>query len=196
MDVKGGSRQTKLRSIDWSQPRPEWGLAGNAAFIIGPRSLTKNIDLEGRCFLHSYDYAQDVECNSLNVILTAPMVVAQWINAQYLLSTMNNVAYGAGSKITKNITGKIGVMQGNASDLMTGLPLQSVYISDSEAYHEMQRLMTVVYAPRAMLDKIIAKQEILKKLFGNGWVRLTCIDPSDNQIYFLNEDIKWQSTNI
>jgi uncharacterized protein YbcC (UPF0753/DUF2309 family) len=87
-------------------------------------------------------------------------------------------------------------MQGNASDLMTGLPLQSVYISDSEAYHEMQRLMTVVYAPRAMLDKIIAKQEILKKLFGNGWVRLTCIDPSDNQIYFLNEDIKWQSTNI
>jgi uncharacterized protein YbcC (UPF0753/DUF2309 family) len=196
MDVKGGSRQTKLRSIDWSQPRPEWGLAGNAAFIIGPRSLTKNIDLEGRCFLHSYDYAQDVECNSLNVILTAPMVVAQWINAQYLFSTMNNVAYGAGSKITKNITGKIGVMQGNASDLMTGLPLQSVYISDSEAYHEMQRLMTVVYAPRAMLDKIIAKQEILKKLFGNGWVRLTCIDPSDNQIYFLNEDIKWQSTNI
>jgi len=192
MNVEGESKQTKLRSIDWSEPRPEWGLARNAAFIIAPRSLTKNIDLEGRCFLHSYDYAQDVDGDSLNVILTAPMVVAQWINAQYLFSTMNNVSYGAGSKITTNITGKIGIMQGNASDLMTGLPLQSVYISDTEAYHEMQKLMTVVYAPRVMIDKIIAKQDILKKLFGNGWVTLTCIDPSDNQVYFLNRGTKWE----
>ena len=120
------------------------------------------------------------------------MVVAQWINAQYLFSSLNNVAYGAGSKITKNITGKIGVMQGNASDLMTGLPLQSVYISDIKAYHEMQRLMTVVYAPRLMIDKIIANQDILKKLFGNGWVTLSCIDPNDNQIYFLKRDMKWE----
>ena len=192
MNVEGGSKQTKLRSIDWSQARPEWGLARNVAFIIAPRSLTKNIDLEGRCFLHSYDYVQDADGTSLNVILTAPMVVAQWINAQYLFSSLNNVAYGAGSKITKNITGKIGVMQGNASDLMTGLPLQSVYISDSKSYHEMQRLMTVVYAPRAMIDKIIDSQDILKKLFGNGWVTLSCIDPNDNQIYFLKRDMKWE----
>ena len=193
MDVEGESKHTKLRSIDWSQARPEWGLALNAAFIIAPRSLTKNIDLEGRCFLHSYDHTQDVDGTSLNVILTAPMVVAQWINAQYLFSSLNNIAYGAGSKITKNITGKIGVMQGNASDLMTGLPLQSVYISDKEAYHEIQRLMTVVYAPRIMIDKIIAKQDILKKLFGNGWVTLSCIDPNDNKVYFLKRDMKWEA---
>lgn len=192
MNVEGGSKQTKLRSIDWSQARPEWGLARNAAFIIAPRSLTNNIDLEGRCFLHSYDYAQDADGTSLNVILTAPMVVAQWINAQYLFSSLNNVAYGAGSKITKNITGKVGVMQGNASDLMTGLPLQSVNISDTKAYHEMQRLMTVVYAPREMIDKIIDSQDILKKLFGNGWVTLSCIDPNNNQIYFLKRDMKWK----
>ncbi len=192
MKVEGESRQTNLRSIDWSEARPEWGLARNAAFIIAPRSLTKNIDLEARCFLHSYDYAQDIDGSSLNVILTAPMIVAQWINAQYLFSTLNNVSYGAGSKITKNITGKIGVMQGNASDLMTGLPLQSVYISDTQAYHEIQRLMTVVYAPRVMIDKIISKQYILKKLFGNSWVQLTCIDPSDNQVYFLNRGTKWE----
>lgn len=192
MDVEGGSKQTKLRSIDWSQARPEWGLARNAAFIIAPRSLTKNINLEGRCFLHSYDYAQDIDGTSLKVILTAPMVVAQWINAQYLFSSLNNVAYGAGSKITKNITGKFGIMQGNASDLMTGLPLQSVNISDIKAYHEVQRLMTIVHAPRLMIDKIIDGQDILKKLFGNGWVTLSCIDPNDNQIYFLKRDMKWE----
>jgi uncharacterized protein YbcC (UPF0753/DUF2309 family) len=192
MNVAGGSKQTKLRSIDWSQARAEWGLARNAAFIIAPRSLTKNIDLEGRCFLHSYDYTKDIDGASLTVILTAPMVVAQWINAQYLFSSLNNVAYGSGSKITKNITSKIGVMQGNASDLMTGLPLQSVNISDTKAYHEMQRLMTVVYANRTMINKIIYKQAILKKLFGNGWVTLSCIDPSDNQVYFLKRDLKWE----
>ncbi len=186
------SVHTNLRSIDWSQVRPEWGLARNSAFIIAPRNLSKNINLEGRCFLHSYDYNQDLDGSSLNTILTAPMIVAQWINAQYLFSTLDNVAYGAGSKITKNITGKIGIMQGNASDLMTGLPLQSVYISDTKQYHEVQRLMTVVYAPRAMIDQIIVKQDILKKLFGNGWVTLSCIDPHDHKIYFLKRDLKWE----
>jgi len=71
-------------------------------------------------------------------------VVAQWINAQYLFSTENNAIYGGGSKVTKNIVGKFGIMQGNASDLMTGLPLQSVHSSDKTSYHEPQRLMTVV----------------------------------------------------
>lgn len=192
MSVEYTNKQTKIRSIDWTQPRPEWGLARNAAFIVAPRSLTKNINLEGRCFLHSYDYLKDSDGSSLTVILTAPMIVAQWINAQYLFSTLNNISYGAGSKITKNITGKIGVMQGNASDLMTGLPLQSVYISDNQPYHELQRLMTLVYAPKSMIDKIISNQDILKKLFINGWVKLSCLDPTDNITYLLNRDLEWE----
>ena len=134
--------------------------------------MTKNIDLEGRAFLHLYDYRQDPDGTILTLILTAPMVVAQWINSQYLFSTLDNVADGSGSKVTKNITGKIGVMQGNASDLMSGLPLQSVYSSDKEAYHETVRLMTIVYAPSSFIDKIIAKQSVLQKLFRNGWVLL------------------------
>lgn len=122
------------------------------------------------------------------------MIVAQWINAQYFFSTFNNIAYGAGSKITKNITGKIGVMQGNASDLMTGLPLQSVYISDTESYHEMQRLMTIVYALRSIINRIIDQQNILKRLFSNGWVTLSCLDPTDNITYLLNRDLEWKKT--
>ncbi len=191
-DGKTPSIHTSKRSHDWAQVRPEWGLARNASFIIAPRELTKNINLQGRSFLHSYDYKQDAQGDALTVILTAPMVAAQWINSQYLFSTLNNVAYGAGNKITKNITGKFGIMQGNASDLMTGLPLQSVYESDTQAYHEMQRLMTVVYATRSVVDKIIAKQELLQKLFGNGWVTLACIEAEDNQTYFLQRDLTWQ----
>lgn len=189
------SKRTALRSHDWAQVRPEWGLARNASFIIAPRDMTKQLNLEGRSFLHSYDYLQDPDGASLTVILTAPMVVAQWINTQYLFSTLDNVAYGGGSKITKNITGKIAIMQGNASDLMTGLPVQSVCASDHEAYHELQRLMTVVVAPRPMIDSIIARQPVLEKLFGNGWVTLACIEPESRKTYFLGRDLTWQNTH-
>lgn len=196
MQVSGGDKhKTWLRSQDWAQVRPEWGLARNAAFIVAPRDITASLNLDGRCFLHSYDYTQDPEGRSLTVILTAPMVVAEWINTQYLFSTLDNVAYGGGSKITKNITGKIGIMQGNASDLMTGLPLQSVYASDREAYHEPQRLMCVVYAPRTMIERIVQAQPVLQKLFGNGWVQLACIEPENRKTYFLGRDLKWQNTH-
>jgi len=192
-DKNKSAKHTKLRSIDWAQVRPEWGLARNASFIVAPREMTKNIDLEGRAFLHSYDYHQDLDGKILTLILTAPMVVAQWINSQYLFSTLDNVAYGAGSKITKNITGKIGIMQGNASDLMSGLPLQSVYRSDKEAYHETVRLMTIVYAPSGFIDKIIEKQTVLQKLFRNGWVLLISVDPENtNHHYFLDRDLTWK----
>lgn len=192
-DENKSAKHTKLRSIDWAQVRPEWGLARNASFIVAPRNMTKNIDLEGRAFLHSYDYRQDPDGRILTLILTAPMVVAQWINSQYLFSTLDNVAYGSGSKVTKNITGKIGIMQGNASDLMSGLPLQSVYSSDKEAYHETVRLMTIVYAPSSFIDKIIEKQSVLQKLFHNGWVLLICIDPENtNHHYFLDRDLTWR----
>lgn len=181
----------KNRSLDWAQTRPEWGLARNASFIIAPRSLTKEIDLNGRTFLHSYDWQQDPEGTSLTTILTAPLIVAQWINSQYLFSSLDNTAYGSGNKITQNVSGKIGIMQGNGSDLMHGLPLQSICASDSEAYHEPLRLMAIVNAPHIFVNKIISHQVILQKLFGNGWMSLICIEPDDGSIYHLQRDLTW-----
>jgi uncharacterized protein YbcC (UPF0753/DUF2309 family) len=185
------SKHTQSRANDWAQVRPEWGLARNASFIVGPRWLTKDIDLEARSFLHSYDWTIDEDGKLLTTILTAPMVVAQWINNQYLFSTLDNVAFGGGSKITKNITGKFGIMQGNASDIMHGLPLQSVFKKDIEAYHEPLRLLTVVYASRSLIDKIIAAEEVLKKLFANEWVHLACIEPDGQNTYILDKELNW-----
>lgn len=191
VDLNKAHKITALRSKDWAQVRPEWGLARNAAFIVGPRWLTKDLNLEGRAFLHSYEWEKDHDGSSLTTILTAPMVVAQWINAQYFFSTLDNIAYGGGSKVTKNITGKIGIMQGNASDLMHGLPLQSVFKSDDEAYHKPMRLTVVVYAPQSELDLIIQQQKILRKLFGNGWVNLICYDPIENCKLSLQRNLTW-----
>lgn len=183
--------QSYRRSSDWAQTRPEWGLARNAAFIIAPRQLTKDLNLQGRTFLHSYNWETDSEGSNLTTILTAPMVVAQWINCQYLFSALDNIAYGSGSKITQNITGKIGIMQGNSSDIMHGLPLQSVYLDDIDVFHEPLRLLTLVYAPRSLLMKIIQAQPLLQKLFGNGWVLLACIEPQSQQFYMLSRDFTW-----
>lgn len=181
------------KSYSWSETQPEWGLAKNAAFIVGPRDLTKKIDLKGRAFLHSYDWEFDNDNAALNLILNAPMIVAQWINSQYLFSTLNNVAYGAGSKITANIAGKIGVMQGNASDLMNGLPLQSVYVNDRAEYHKPSRLMTLIYAPKSKIDQVISVSPKLEELFKNDWVHLYCFDPNDNRLYSLDRELNWKS---
>lgn len=185
-------KNMKLLSEDWAETRPEWGLAKNAGFIIGPRNYTQKIDLDGRCFLHSYNWEKDQNLTILTNILTGPTIVAQWINAQYLFSTLDPIAYGSGSKTTQNITGKIGIMQGNASDLMHGLPLQSTHISDHEKFHEPIRLITVIYAPRDFIVKVIYQNETLTKLTKNEWIKLYCIDPTDKKSYHLKTDLSWE----
>jgi len=182
----------EARAADWAQVRPEWALARNAAFIVADRAFTRDLDLEGRCFLHSYDWRADRDGAALEVILTAPMVVAEWINTQYYFSTVDNAVYGAGSKVTHNVVGGFGVMQGNASDLMTGLPAQSVMSADGVPYHEPLRLMTVVQAPLRRVEVLIAKHRILQTLFDNGWVALMVADPETGRFLRRNRDGSWR----
>lgn len=164
-------------SVHWGEVRPEWGLARNAAFIAGPRWLTRALDLDGRAFLHSYDWRRDPDGTALATILAAPMVVAQWINGQYLFSTLDNHTYGSGDKTTQNVLGGIGVIQGNGGDLRIGLPRQSLFADDGTPYHVPQRLLTVVLAPFERVEAVVTANDLLARLFGNGWVTLVVIDP-------------------
>lgn len=166
-----------IGAVHWGEIRPEWGLAGNAAFIVGPRSLTRDIALDGRAFLHSYDWQGDADGTALTTILTAPMVVAQWINCQYLFSTIDNDRYGSGDKATQNVVGGIGVVQGNGGDLQVGLPRQSLFTDEGLPFHLPQRLLTVVLAPFDRVEKVVGSNDILTRLFCNGWVNLVVIDP-------------------
>ncbi len=173
-----GARETERRAADWAETRPEWGLAGNAAFVIGPRGLTADLDLDGRSFLHSYDWRTDSDGDALEAIVSGPMVVTQWINAQYYFATVDNAVFGSGSKVTQNPVGNVGVYQGNGGDLMGGLPLQSLEATDGEPYHQPIRLSTVVHAPVDRVDAVCASVETVQTLLDNGWLSLTVVDPT------------------
>ncbi|GGE31667.1 DUF2309 domain-containing protein [Psychroflexus planctonicus] len=189
---KNSTKKAVRKSTDWSETRPEWGLAKNAGFVIGPRSLTEQTNLEGQCFLHSYDWKMDEDGSALNAILNGPMVVTQWINNHYYFSTVDNNNYGSGSKITHNITGKFGVIQGNGGDLKTGLPLQSVKLSDKENYHQPQRLSVFVNAPKQRIDKLISENEKIRELIENQWIHLLVINPlENNKVEKFTKSEKW-----
>lgn len=165
------------RARDWSQTRPEWALAGCTAFIAAPRGRTKGVDLGGRAFLHSYDWRADAANGYpvLELILTAPLIVASWINLQYYASTVDNRTFGAGNKVLHNVTGLVGVVEGSTGDLRTGLSLQSVHDGET-SMHEPMRLHAVVEAPTEAMDEIVARHDGLRDLLDKGWVHLFQMD--------------------
>ena len=171
----------KARSNDWSEVRPEWGLANNAAFIVAPRARSQHLNLAGRSFLHDYDYAQDPELGVLTLIMTAPMVVTNWINMQYYASVVDNVKYGSGNKVLHNVVGgRLGVFEGNGGDLRIGLPMQSLH-DGSTWQHTPLRLSVFIEAPQAAIDSIIAKHAVVQQLVYNQWLHLFQIDVKTDQ---------------
>ena len=170
------------RANDWAQVRPEWGLAGNAAFVVAPRWRTQHLDLKGRSFLHDYDWQLDPDGNVLTSIMTAPMVVTNWINMQYHASTVDNRRYGSGNKVLHNVVGgHIGVFEGNGGDLRIGLPIQSLH--DGEVLrHPPLRLSVFIESPRAAIDRVIEEQPVVRDLVLNGWLNLLRIEPSNGAV--------------
>jgi uncharacterized protein YbcC (UPF0753/DUF2309 family) len=180
------------RTIDWANTRPEWGLSGNAAFLIGRRSLTKGVNLQGRVFLHSYDPEQDPEGKILEKIMTAPLIVGEWINMEHYFSGVDPWFWGSGSKVIHNVVSGVGVIPGAQGDLLTGLPLQTVN-NGAAHYHEPMRLLTVIEAPVNRISGTIAKHSLLQTLFHNQWVNLVAVDSDRLEFSRYNPDGSWEA---
>lgn len=163
------------RARDWAEVRPEWGLAGCAAFIAAPRAVTAAADLQGGAFLHSYDWQTDAGFGTLELILTAPLVVASWISLQYYGSTVAPAAFGGGNKLIHNVVGGIGVVQGNGGVLRAGLPWQTVHDGAVPA-HEPLRLSVLIEAPQAAMTEVLARHPNVRELFDNGWLHLFALE--------------------
>jgi uncharacterized protein len=170
-----GESDVARRGGDWSELRPEWGLAGCAAFVAAPRAATLGLSLQGRAFLHDYDWHRDRDFAVLELILTAPVVVASWISLQYYGSAVAPAHHGSGNKLLHNVVGGMGVVEGNGGRLRTGLPWQSVHDGTS-LVHEPVRLTIFVAAPQSAVNAIIARHDHLRDLFDNGWLMLATLD--------------------
>ncbi|MEO2018873.1 MAG: DUF2309 domain-containing protein [Fuerstiella sp.] len=179
------------RSMDWANVRPEWGLSSNAAFILGRRALTSGVDLGGRVFLQSYDPDADAQGATLEALMMAPLVVAQWISMEYYFSAVDPCCYGSGSKVTHNVVSGVGVMHGSHSDLQTGLPLQSVN-DGNRHYHEPIRLLAIIEAPTSRISSTIQKHTLLQHLLHNQWINLVAVDPETREFHRYVPDSTWE----
>lgn len=179
------------KAQDWSDIRPEWGLVNNASFIVAPRTKTREMDLEGRSFLHDYEWQIDDNFQLLEQIITAPMLVTHWINMQYNLSVTDNTFFGSGNKLLHNAVGqRIGVFEGNGGDLRIGLPMQSVH-DGVHWQHEPLRLSVYISAPREAIENIIDKHSTVRELINNNWLFLfRWSDENTIERYF---DVKWEA---
>ncbi|MEM1428569.1 MAG: DUF2309 domain-containing protein [Pseudomonadota bacterium] len=183
------------RAGDWAEVRPEWALAGCSAFIAAPRGMTAGRDLTGRAFLHSYEWEADAarDYPVLELILTAPVVVASWISLQYFGSTAAPTLFGGGDKLLHNVVGGIGVVEGNGGDLRPGLPFQSVH-DGSDFVHDPLRLTVAIAAPEAAITGILERHPEVRALFDNGWLALCTLDENGAVARVYAGDLAWSDS--
>ena len=170
-------RHVEERSEHLAQPRPEYGHCTNSVCIVGRRSLTRGLFLDRRAFLVSYDPDQDPDDRSLSSLMAAVVPVCAGISLEYYFSFVDNDRYGCGTKLPHNVTGLVGVMDGHASDLRTGLPWQMVSI------HEPVRILFVIETTPERLNAVIRASSSLDQMVTNRWIRIATIDPASGRIY-------------
>ncbi len=171
-------RKVKRRTVSLFEPRPELNHATNALAIVGGRHLTKNVFLDRRAFLNSYDYEKDTDGSTLNSILSAVAPVCGGINLEYFFSRVDNNQLGAGTKLPHNVIGLIGVANGTDGDLRTGLPSQMIEV------HDPLRLCVIVEQIPDKIAVILDQNEVLKDWFKNEWIHLLAIHPVTSQFYW------------
>ncbi|WP_349432514.1 DUF2309 domain-containing protein [Methylomarinum sp. Ch1-1] len=171
------------------EPRPEYNHSNNLYCIVGRRDLTRDLFLDRRAFLHSYDPATDKSGQILARILSAAIPVCGGINLEYLFSRIDNSVYGAGTKLPHNVIGLLGVANGVDGDLRTGLPAQMIEV------HEPARLLLVVEQSPGVLDKTFDLLGELREWVDNEWVRCVSCDP-ETQALHLYSDGAWEAVEL
>ena len=179
---KTALRHVEERSEHLAQPRPEYGHCTNSVCVVGRRSLTRGLFLDRRAFLVSYDAQQDPANESLTALLAAVVPVCAGISLEYYFSFVDNDRYGCGTKLPHNVTSLIGVMDGHASDLRTGLPWQMVEI------HEPVRILFVIETTPERLMEVVNASASLKQLVENRWIRIATIDPVSGGVHVRRDD--------
>jgi uncharacterized protein len=177
------------RATSIFEPRPEYNHSNNLYCIVGRRKLTRNLFLDRRAFLHSYDPDKDTSGNIMARILSAIIPVCGGINLEYLFSRIDNSVYGAGTKLPHNVIGLLGVANGVEGDLRTGLPQQMIEV------HEPARLLIVVEQKCAVIDKALANIGELKGWLDNSWILLVACHPESHEQFLYSKGM-WEPVEL
>lgn len=169
----------KKRAFSLFEPRPEYNHSNNALFIVGHRNLTKNLFLDQRAFLNSYDYKSDLEGELLTHILNAGTGVCGGINLEYFFSTVDNEKLGAGSKLPQNVMGLYSIANGVKGDLRPGLPYQMIDV------HDPVRILTVVEQKPEIVLQVLKANPGTFGWYNKDWMKLAVYNPFDKELYIL-----------
>lgn len=171
----------KDRSVSLFEPRPELGHGTNALCIVGKRALTKNLFLDRRAFMNSYDYKTDLEGKFLANIMKPLGPVCGGINLEYYFSRVDNYKLGAGTKLPHNVVGLFGVANSSDGDLRPGLPWQMVEVHDP-----IRLLIIVEHFPEVVLSAIKTTPDMYE-WFINEWVHLAVLNPVTHELYYFKQ---------
>jgi Uncharacterized protein conserved in bacteria len=173
---------------------PNGGLSRNSWFVVGNKELLGTADLAGRAFLHSYDPVRDPDGRLLEAILTGPLVVGQWINAEHYFSlSIPSVMEGATRSITmwRGRSASCGATRAIFFQVCPPRPL----MDGDRLYHEPLRLLVVVQAGRERIDRVVSNNPPLRRLLVNGWVRLVAADPGERAFFRMKAPGDWSPVN-
>jgi hypothetical protein len=170
-------KAVEKRSVSLFEPRPELNHATNSLCIIGRASLTRNIFLDRRAFMNSYDYRQDPNGKFLEGILLAAAPVCGGINLEYYFSRVDQEKLGAGTKLPHNVVGLFAVSNGVDGDLRPGLPSQMIEVHDP-----VRMLFVIEHHPTAVLE-ILNRNKAVGPWFEKGWVQLAVKDVFSGKVY-------------
>ncbi len=177
LSVEAIHEKVRRRSVSLFEPRPELNHATNSLCFVGRRNLTKNLFLDRRSFMNSYDYRIDMEGKYLTNILNAVAPVCGGINLEYYFSRVDNHKLGAGTKLAHNVMGLFGVANGIDGDLRPGLPSQMIEV------HDPIRLMVIVeHFPEVVLETI-QKNPATYNWFQKEWIHLIAVLPETTAFY-------------
>ncbi len=182
LDMKKIRKAIQERSVSFFEPRPELGHGTNALCFVGRRASIKDLFLDRRAFLNSYDYSIDPTGDILFGVIKPLPIVCGGINLEYYFSRVDNQKFGAGTKLPHNVMGLIGVANSSDGDLRPGLPLQMIEVHDP-----IRLLMIVEHQPDIILNTIKRLPE-LYEWFSNEWVHLVALDPNTKQFYYFKND--------
>jgi hypothetical protein len=182
LTIEEALRHVEGRAEDLAQPRPEYGHATNSLCFVGRRFLNCGLFLDRRAFLTSYDPTQDdAELTVLTRILQAVVPLCAGISLEYYFSFVDPTGYGCGTKLPHNIAALLGVMDGAASDLRTGLPWQMVEI------HEPMRLLFIIETTPAAMLQIMDRNAAIGTLCRNDWVQIALQDPTSDELHLFRQ---------